>query len=233
VIGLNIKYNKRFTKYEEHSDHVEIFFEDGTSARADLLIGADGAQSLVRKHRCPEIVNENLNLINVGGTIAVDAVKVDHIAKYASKGLLRVLGENGRSLLTFEFKPANDKTSTFLWSISWPHPAGHEMKDIFGCDLQTSDRATFTKIVHEKIIQEAEKNFSNSDVVTIIRSTPIEELIDPRHVYSSKPRKIRPWSKTTRVLLLGDAVHPMTTHAGLGKSIYICFLVTYLIALYS
>lgn len=158
-----------------------------------------------------------MNIVNVGGTIPVDAVKIEQVAKYASKGLLRVLGNNGRSLLTFSFQPANAKTPVYLWSISWPHPPGQEIKDIFGCDLQSADREKFMKIVHEKIVEEAEKNFTNSDVATMIRSTPIEELIDPRQVHSSKPRKLRPWSKTTRVLLLGDAVHPMTTHAGMGK----------------
>jgi len=214
---LNVKYNKRFIKYEEHADHVEIFFEDGTSVVVDMLIGADGAQSLTRKQRCPEIVNESLNIVNVGGTVAVDAVKADHIAKYASKGLLRALGDNGRSLLTFEFNPSNGKVE-FLWALSWPHQPQLGLKEIFGCDPMTENHEIFMKAVHDKIIEEAEKNFSNPDVAKLIRTTPTEHLLDPRPVCSSKPRKVRPWSNTTRVILLGDAIHPMTTHAGMGKT---------------
>lgn len=43
-----IRLNKRVRGYVENEDSVELHFEDGTMARGDILIGADGLKSVVR-----------------------------------------------------------------------------------------------------------------------------------------------------------------------------------------
>ncbi|WP_228046492.1 FAD-dependent oxidoreductase [Saccharopolyspora montiporae] len=43
-----LHFGKRCTRVTEHADHVSVEFADGTSADADLLIGADGQRSTVR-----------------------------------------------------------------------------------------------------------------------------------------------------------------------------------------
>lgn len=43
-----IRLNKRVRGYIENEDSVELHFEDGTVARGDILIGADGLKSVVR-----------------------------------------------------------------------------------------------------------------------------------------------------------------------------------------
>jgi salicylate hydroxylase len=44
-----VNLNKRATGFEEDADGVTLHFADGSSARGDLLIGADGLKSVVRK----------------------------------------------------------------------------------------------------------------------------------------------------------------------------------------
>ncbi len=46
---------KRFSHAEEHSGQVTAHFEDGTTATADFLIGADGIHSKVRQQLLPNI----------------------------------------------------------------------------------------------------------------------------------------------------------------------------------
>ena len=46
----NVKFSKRLTTIEEHSDKVILKFADGDSAEASVLAGADGIKSGVRKH---------------------------------------------------------------------------------------------------------------------------------------------------------------------------------------
>jgi salicylate hydroxylase len=47
-----IRLNHRLTGFTETADHVEARFENGQVARGDLLIGADGLKSAVRKQIC-------------------------------------------------------------------------------------------------------------------------------------------------------------------------------------
>ena len=48
--NINVKFNKRLLRVEEHGDKVTAYFEDGTSATGDFLVGAEGTRSVVRKH---------------------------------------------------------------------------------------------------------------------------------------------------------------------------------------
>lgn len=49
----NIRLNKRFVRYEERPDRVVAHFADGSSEEGDLLVGADGAYSVVRAQLVP------------------------------------------------------------------------------------------------------------------------------------------------------------------------------------
>ena len=42
---IDINWNKKLTHYEQDSEGVEAFFEDGSSAKGDILVGADGVGS--------------------------------------------------------------------------------------------------------------------------------------------------------------------------------------------
>ncbi|MVU75662.1 FAD-dependent monooxygenase [Nocardia sp. ET3-3] len=46
--GVRFEYNRRLVEVEEHAGGVTAIFSDGSSATADVLIGADGIRSTVR-----------------------------------------------------------------------------------------------------------------------------------------------------------------------------------------
>ena len=46
----NIRFNKRVTKIEQHSDKVVLTFADCEVAEASVVAGSDGIQSVVREH---------------------------------------------------------------------------------------------------------------------------------------------------------------------------------------
>ena len=54
ALGIPVKLGASFTGMDDKGDRVEVTFSDGTSGSYDLVIGADGNFSAVRKHLWPE-----------------------------------------------------------------------------------------------------------------------------------------------------------------------------------
>jgi 2-polyprenyl-6-methoxyphenol hydroxylase-like FAD-dependent oxidoreductase len=63
-----ITFDRRFTHYEQHDDgRVTAFFDDGGSDTGDLLVGADGASSRVRRQYLPHATHTETGLVGIGG----------------------------------------------------------------------------------------------------------------------------------------------------------------------
>ncbi|OXM59452.1 monooxygenase [Amycolatopsis vastitatis] len=67
--GQEVAYGKRFTHYETDADGVTAHFADGTSARGDLLVGADGINSRVRRQYLPHAEVVGAGLVQLYGRI--------------------------------------------------------------------------------------------------------------------------------------------------------------------
>jgi len=62
----HVHFDKRFTEYERHADgSVTAHFADGTRATADVLVGADGARSKVRRQLLPHAHVENTGIVGI------------------------------------------------------------------------------------------------------------------------------------------------------------------------
>ncbi|GAA4935615.1 NAD(P)/FAD-dependent oxidoreductase [Actinomycetospora succinea] len=63
-----ITFDRRFTHYEQHADgRVTAHFDDGSSDTGDLLVGADGAGSRVRRQHLPHATHTETGLVAIGG----------------------------------------------------------------------------------------------------------------------------------------------------------------------
>jgi 2-polyprenyl-6-methoxyphenol hydroxylase-like FAD-dependent oxidoreductase len=197
---LDIEWNKKFVRYEEFPDKVVAHFEDGTSYTADLLIGADGAKSRVRKQRCPTLSYDDVGVVNIAGFFP----RTDNILKtlqpYFADSLSRIMGPNGYTMLYVPFIGEEDK-ECLVWAFSYPKPAE---------EVPTEPETM------KNYLLDIAKSLQVPEFIEAIEVTPPENLLKPRYMKSINTSDKDPFKGTTRVTLIGDAAHAMTTHRGIG-----------------
>lgn len=196
LTNLDVQWSKRFTSYEVHDDGVEAHFDDGTSIRGSILIACDGSKSSVRAQLMPDFQRNNLHITNIGGTVDHhdnDFKKVDELTK---DSLVRIFGEQGHTLLLLPFR------QSFMWALSWP-------------ETETNEEMNPSTI---QLIDKVRRYFKDDEIVRLIERTSPSTTIGPYRLYSAPCLKQNPFPNHPRITFLGDAAHPMTTHAGKGAN---------------
>lgn len=207
--GLDVKWGKKFTGYEETDSQVIAHFEDGTEASGDLLIGADGAKSRVRAQRSPDLRLEDIPVLTTAGSIALTPAikaKLPKLVKLVENTyILRVLAPEGNSVLVMSYD-APDGDTRLLWAFSFPSASAPRLPSD-PTELKRTIASRSTKIF-------------GTELALLICETSAEGYIfdAPRFLASVVPTKHNPLGKTSRVTLLGDAAHAMTTHRGIGAN---------------
>ncbi|TVY67432.1 putative FAD-dependent monooxygenase [Lachnellula suecica] len=98
--GIEVQWNKSLTKFSTSPSCVGVRFQDGSLVEGKLLIGADGANSKLRRLLCPETGASNqLPIRCLGGTIKLSPEAIKPL----------------RSLDPLLFQGCHPDTSTNLW----------------------------------------------------------------------------------------------------------------------
>jgi len=66
-----VHFGKRLSHYESDEQGVTVMFEDGTKTEGDLLVGADGIRSTVRKQRVPHAATQDTGVRAIYGRIPI------------------------------------------------------------------------------------------------------------------------------------------------------------------
>ncbi|CAF0848602.1 unnamed protein product [Rotaria sp. Silwood1] len=191
--NIDVQWNKRFVSYKILDDGVEVYFEDGSRVQGTLLVGCDGAKSLVRTQLIPDLQGNYAGVIHVAGTIEHNE-ELRQIKQLVSNSLVQVYGDQGYSLFLVS------TGQLWLWSLSWP----------------SADRIE-TEISLTQLLDKVRTNFANEEFVRLIQlSSSI--CLNTLPIYSFPPLKVNPFQNNSRVTLLGDAAHLMTPHRGMGAN---------------
>lgn len=205
-----VAFDKTFIEYEARADgRVSVRFKDGSTAAADIVVGADGASSHVRRQLLPDARRQDTGIVVLSGTFPIDDAARRDTPPAVFRGPTLVTGPDGCFLFAsaVEYPPdaprAYDSDEYVMWGFSAhrdvlaPHV---DVAELSGEQAKALALAR-TKAWHPALIR-------------------LVERADPATMTSFEARSaqpIAPW-KTGAVTLLGDAMHNMTPFRGMGAN---------------
>ena len=209
-----VHWGRRFVRYEttiaDGRDGVRAVFDDGTYADGDLLVGADGSNSRVRQQLLPHVQRQELGITNIAGRAPLAGPLAEALpADVVDGGINNIVpaGSGWMFLSTWDTgdPDLSDVSDGAGQYIVW---AWAGARSSYPDSLEQLDGDALKHLVMVRVHEWAD---------------PLRVLIqhtDPSAV-STVPLRSMPqlprW-ESSRVTLLGDAIHNMTPMAGIGAN---------------
>jgi 2-polyprenyl-6-methoxyphenol hydroxylase-like FAD-dependent oxidoreductase len=194
--NVEVAFEKRLVHIEDRPDQpVVAHFADGTSAEGDFLIGADGVHSAARGHVIPDGPRPfDTGLIGFGGFVPRSLL--DHTA--IGRRVETTFGQSG--FFGYGFCSPDPRDGAMWWSTQPSHGIDAAAYRAMGQAAIKRHLLDFHAGWHDPIPQllQAAEN--------IVVSGTLDVATLPR------------WSRK-RTLLIGDAAHATSPHAGQGASL--------------
>jgi 2-polyprenyl-6-methoxyphenol hydroxylase-like FAD-dependent oxidoreductase len=223
-----VVFDKKFSHYEHYSDgRVIASFEDGTQAIGDVLVGADGAGSRLRKQRLPHARMEETGILSIGGKLPITPESKALISDKVFNGVSLVMAPKGYGaiihVMEFKWDRAGVKTNVggneAELISQWPgmlydNTCDYIMWGVWGARQNLPADPTKLSVEQQlDLAREVTKDWHPNIRRLIDLTDP--STVFPVNVRTSVP--LEPW-ETSNVTLLGDAVHTMTPGRGVGAN---------------
>lgn len=192
--GIRIEHGRRLVAASEDAGGVRAVFADGTEASGDVLIGADGVHSTVRRIIDPAApAPRYARLVNLGGFVR--GVPVD-----ADPGTYHMIFGR-RAFFSYALAPDGE----VWWFANLPEPE-EPVREA----LRATDTETWRRRLVEVFAGDA------GPAVQLVEATthPLEGTVF--HTLPSLPR----WHGE-RMIVIGDAAHAPSPSSGQGASLSI------------
>ncbi|MFI1761508.1 FAD-dependent oxidoreductase [Streptomyces sp. NPDC020800] len=191
--GVPTVYGKRLTGVRETPAGVVAEFADGTRARADVLVGADGIRSTVRRLIDPSAPGPRYTgLLGFGAYSKAEVPRARSDAMYFAFGEQAFLG----------YWPVPGGGTAWFANLPYDEPLGAEQ-------ARATPSAAWMRILREKYA----KDVPGRD---LLRGTGDDELLTfgGLEILPSVPTWYR-----GRTVLVGDAAHAPSSSSGQGASL--------------
>lgn len=224
-----VQFDKTFTHYEQRADGaVTAYFADGSSANGDLLVGADGTGSPVRKQYLPRARLEDTGIIAIAGKLPLTAETAKLVPEKVFYGISMIMAPKGYSCIlhVMEFPWNRDKAiksgiggNDAALITQWPGLLFDNTTDYINWGFSAAEwrlprdimewRGTDLMALTSRLTRDWHPHFR-----TFVALTDPTTCF-PIAIRTSVP--IAPWP-SGNVTLIGDAIHTMTPGRGVGAN---------------
>jgi 2-polyprenyl-6-methoxyphenol hydroxylase-like FAD-dependent oxidoreductase len=216
-----VHFGKKLSQYESDEQGVTVTFEDGTTATGDLLVGADGIRSKVRKQRVPHADTQDTGVRAIYGRIPMpEAMK--YVPHQAREDVFTIAVDSQKLFLglgpvVFPTRP-DVAASHFIPQAELRSQDDYVVcivggrKELFGRDnsrlraFRSEDLQTLSVELMQEWPESARAIPAHGDPTSFF-------FVE---MYTSIPCEM---PKSANVTLLGDAIHAMTPTLGRGANI--------------
>jgi 2-polyprenyl-6-methoxyphenol hydroxylase-like FAD-dependent oxidoreductase len=223
-----VVFDKTFTHYDQNADGtVTAHFADGDAVTADLLVGADGAGSRVRRQYLPHAGHTETGLVAIGGKVALTPENADLLPPEAMDGMCMIFDRRGQFGVVHSMRmpwhdgaPRDGVGATDAALISaWPGLRYDNTTDYLSWGVSTSRTLAPPHVLE----REGAHLHDIALALTADWDPRWRELIatsDPSAALALSIRTSDPvpaW-RPGAVTMVGDAIHTMTPGRGAGAN---------------
>ncbi|PKY27646.1 FAD/NAD(P)-binding domain-containing protein [Rhizophagus irregularis] len=235
-----VQWNKKCVGFEETENGVWAIFEDGSREFGDILVGADGINSPVRKQKIPElkVFDYGVNILNAN--VAVPKSLMDKSIRIHGNSLIQLsLGIKGDwtfslfRLIPVEQDPDHKNDSVephYKVTLSFAYPSKLDIEESDKIKVDDKDPASVINYT-KHLIQTLRPKSELTDIQLklwdyVPKTAPNDPEKYPFKTYNPTQRRklqdldplsVNTW-KSSRVTLLGDAAHAINPIFGLGTN---------------
>ncbi|GAA3657595.1 hypothetical protein GCM10022267_49660 [Lentzea roselyniae] len=198
-----VRFDKTFTHYRHNDDGtVTAFFADGTSETGDVLVGADGAQSKVRKQRLPDAKVVDTGITSIAGKLKMTPETLALLPPDGDEAVTLLYGPKGAFVIlhVMHFDNGGAEDDYIMWGFSAAHDKFPDLRGM------TRDQL-------KQVVLDLTPNY-HPNLRELFRRA------DPETVFEIRIRtseKLPPW-RASNVTMIGDSVHLMTPGRGIGAN---------------
>jgi 2-polyprenyl-6-methoxyphenol hydroxylase-like FAD-dependent oxidoreductase len=213
-----VHFGREFTRYEHGSDgRVTAHFADGSRVTADVLVGADGAGSRVRRQRLPQARRLPTGALAVGHKLPLTDETLAWLPRQLGAGMNLVLAPAPFFLFTAAFRQRPDADAALPDAPSTYRTGRPAYRDYLLCAFVGSAAAfpdgflDLPPVQLQSTVADLMHDWHMALRRAVRQSDP--SSVKAFELMAAEP--VEPWPSDP-VVLLGDAIHSMPPVGGLG-----------------